>query len=127
MYKLCLAALIMFAAPTTVATAGGGGSKHKSKIVVKNGHHQCPAFVIVDVNEDALRRVQTLQQFKRLGGVIIEESESWTFKNLKNGKHRVYYAIPCGGNLPSEGDFEVAEVKTHGGSTQHLTIGNNNH
>ena len=116
MYKLCLAALIVFAVPS-IATAGGGGSKELGKILVRNRSNQI-AYLSVDPSQ-ALQNAGP-NNFVSLGGRILNPGESTEFKNLKDGNHTLFSVLKNPGTAPTKDEFQPRTIATRKGVTTHV-------
>jgi hypothetical protein len=96
MYKFCLFALLVIAAPALASANGGGNAKGVGSIQVTNNNGALVLLVAVDPSSSLLNAT-TLNEFTNRGGRVINPGGSTTFGNLKVGNHQVLTAlVPAG-------------------------------
>ncbi|TWU22887.1 hypothetical protein Pla52o_24190 [Novipirellula galeiformis] len=117
MYKLCLAALLVFAVPS-IATAGGGGAKELGKLWIKNHSKTEVAYCSVDPSP-SLQNAGP-HDFVKYGGRILNPGESTEYKNMKEGDHMVYCVLKPQGHYPTKHEFNSKKVSTRKGQTVHV-------
>ncbi len=118
MYKFILTALVVLS-PSVALAGGGGGSKGNTGTINVTNGSASDAYVVLDPSNamtDFLAKPNpTAAEFTKLGGKILGEGETFTFKNVKVGKHVIRYAYPTAtavGTISTQ-NVTVAKGKTY--------------